>query len=50
MRYVLIDTANMFFRARHVAFRAGDAWEKVGCQVKSLNKVSNCRLMKSRVC
>jgi 5'-3' exonuclease len=30
MKYVLIDTANMFFRARHVAFRAEDAWEKVG--------------------
>ena len=30
MRYVLIDTANMFFRARHGAFRASDPWEKVG--------------------
>ena len=30
MKYVLIDTANMFFRARHVAFRAADPWEKVG--------------------
>ena len=30
MRYVLIDTANMFFRARHGAFRASDTWEKVG--------------------
>ena len=30
MRYVLIDTANMFFRARHGAFRASDAWEKIG--------------------
>lgn len=30
MRYLLIDTANMFFRARHVAFRAEDTWEKVG--------------------
>jgi 5'-3' exonuclease len=27
---VLIDTANMFFRARHGAFRASDPWEKVG--------------------
>ena len=24
MKYLLIDTANMFFRARHVAFRATD--------------------------
>ena len=30
MKYVLIDTANMFFRARHGAFRASDTWEKVG--------------------
>ena len=30
MKYVLIDTANMFFRARHVAFRASDLEEKVG--------------------
>jgi 5'-3' exonuclease len=30
MKYILIDTANLFFRARHGAFRAGDAWEKVG--------------------
>lgn len=30
MRYVLIDTANLFFRARHGAFRAADPWEKVG--------------------
>jgi 5'-3' exonuclease len=30
MKYVLIDTANMFFRARHGAFRAADTWEKVG--------------------
>ena len=28
MKYVLIDTANLFFRARHVAFRAADEWEK----------------------
>ena len=30
MKYVLIDTANMFFRARHGAFRASDTWEKIG--------------------
>jgi len=30
MKYLLIDTANMFFRARHVAFRASDPWEKIG--------------------
>jgi 5'-3' exonuclease len=30
MKYVLIDTANLFFRARHGAHRASDTWEKVG--------------------
>jgi len=28
--YALIDTANTFFRARHVASRNSDPWEKVG--------------------
>ena len=45
MRYVLIDTANMFFRARHTAFRASDPWEKVGVALHttlmSANKVVN---------
>lgn len=44
MRYLLIDTANMFFRARHVAFRAGDTWEKVGyalhITLSAVNKVA----------
>jgi 5'-3' exonuclease len=30
MKYALIDTANTFFRARHVASRNSDAWEKIG--------------------
>ena len=30
MKYALIDTANTFFRARHVASRSADTWEKVG--------------------
>jgi 5'-3' exonuclease len=30
MKYVLIDTANLFFRARHGAYRASDTWEKLG--------------------
>ena len=29
-KYALIDTANTFFRARHIASRNSDAWEKVG--------------------
>lgn len=44
MKYLLIDTANMFFRARHAAFRAADAWEKVGyalhITLSSVNRVS----------
>lgn len=44
MKYVLIDTANMFFRARHVAFRAGDAREKIGyalhITLAAVNKVA----------
>lgn len=30
MKYALIDTANTFFRARHVANRNSDPWEKIG--------------------
>ena len=30
MKYALIDTANTFFRARHVAARNSDTWEKIG--------------------
>lgn len=43
MKYLLIDTANMFFRARHVAFRAEDSWERVGyalhITLNAINKV-----------
>lgn len=43
MKYILIDTANLFFRARHVAFRASDPWEKVGyalhISLSAVNKV-----------
>lgn len=30
MKYALIDTANTFFRARHVASRGADTWGKIG--------------------
>jgi len=30
MKYLLVDTANMFFRARHVAVRGVDSWAKLG--------------------
>ena len=43
MKYALIDTANTFFRARHVASRGADAWEKVGMAIhltmSSVNQV-----------
>lgn len=43
MRYLLVDTANTFFRARHAAHRAADSWEKVGyalhITLSSINKI-----------
>jgi 5'-3' exonuclease len=30
MKYALLDTANTFFRSRHVASKRSDPWEKVG--------------------
>ena len=44
MKYLLIDTANTFFRARHSAHRAADSWTKVGfalhVTLMSINKVA----------
>lgn len=44
MKYLLIDTANMFFRARHQAHRASDSWTKLGfalyLTLMSANKVA----------
>lgn len=44
MKYLLIDTANMFFRARHQAHRASDTWTKLGfalhLTLMSVNKVA----------
>ena len=44
MRYLLIDTSNMFFRARHQAHRAADTWTKLGfalhLTIMSANKVA----------
>lgn len=43
MRYLLVDTANTFFRARHIAHRASDAEERVAFAIHltlgSVNKV-----------
>ena len=44
MKYLLIDTANTFFRARHSAHRASDSWTKIGfalhVTLMSVNKVA----------
>lgn len=32
-RYALIDTANMYWRMRHVANKSGDSWEKIGYSI-----------------
>lgn len=44
MKYLLIDTSNMFFRARHQAHRAADTWTKLGLAlhltIMSANKVA----------
>jgi len=43
MRYLIVDTANTFFRARHSAFRGADTWTKLGFAIhvtmSSINKV-----------
>jgi len=44
MKYIIIDTSNMFFRARHQAHRASDTWTKLGLALHltfmSANKVA----------
>lgn len=44
MKYLLIDTANMFFRARHGAHRASDTWTRLGfalhVTLMAVNKVA----------
>ena len=43
MNYALIDTANTFFRARHIASRNSTTWEKIGMAIhltlSSVNQV-----------
>lgn len=44
MKYLLIDTSNLFFRARHSAHRQSDTWTKLGFALQvtlmSANKVA----------
>ena len=41
MRYLLVDTANTFFRARHAAHRQADTWDRLGFAIHvTLSSVS----------
>jgi len=41
MKYLIVDTANTFFRARHAAHRQADTWDKLGFAVHvTLNSVA----------
>ena len=43
MRYLLVDTANTFFRARHAAHRQTDTWDKLGFAIHvTLASVAKC--------
>lgn len=43
MRYLLIDTANCFFRARHAAHRQADTWDRLGFAIHvTLSSVAKC--------
>ncbi|CAB4133653.1 Exo 5'-3' exonuclease (including N-terminal domain of PolI) [uncultured Caudovirales phage] len=43
MRYLIVDTANTFFRARHSASRQSDTWDKLGFAIHlTLSSVAKC--------
>jgi len=43
MRYLIVDTANTFFRARHSAHRQSDTWDKLGFAIHvTLASVNKC--------
>ena len=43
MRYLIVDTANTFFRARHAAHRQSDTWDKLGFAIHvTLSSVAKC--------
>lgn len=43
MRYLIIDAANTFFRARHAAHRQSDTWDKLGFAIHvTLGSVAKC--------
>jgi len=43
MKYLIVDTANTFFRARHAAHRQSDTWDKLGFAIHvTLASVAKC--------
>lgn len=43
MNYLIVDTANTFFRARHAAHRAADDWQRLGYALHvTLASVNKC--------
>ena len=43
MRYLIVDTANTFFRARHAAHRQADTWDRLGFAIHvTLGSVNKC--------
>lgn len=43
MRYLLVDTANTFFRARHTAHRQADTWDRLGFAIHTtLGSINKC--------
>ena len=40
-KYLIVDTANTFFRARHVAFRGATLDEKVGLSIHITMIITN---------
>lgn len=43
MNYLIVDTANTFFRARHAAHRAADDWQRLGYALHvTLSSINKC--------
>ncbi len=43
MKYLIVDTANTFFRARHAAHRQSDTWDRLGFAIHvTLASVAKC--------
>lgn len=43
MKYLIVDTANTFFRARHAAHRQSDTWDRLGFAIHvTLASIAKC--------